>query len=229
MSEKYSAAPNFSAMAVSGGAKIADQEGGDRAGEERADRRDGERRARPALPRHLVAVDGGHGRGGLARHVDEDRGGRAAILRAVVDAGQHDQRRHRIAELEGDRQEHGDGRRGADARQHADQRAEQHADQAEEQVRGASRPWRSRGRGCETGPSRDPQSGSQGPKRAERQAERVAEDGDRKERHAARQDERHAGPHPWRGEGGAGARSGRSTGRSRGRAPSGRRGSAPAG
>ena len=84
--------------------------------------------ARPCL-RHLVAVDAGDDRAGLARHVDQDRRGRAAVLRAVVDAGQHDQRRQRI-EPEGDRQQHGDGRDRADAGQHADQRAEQAADAA---------------------------------------------------------------------------------------------------
>ena len=31
----------------------------------------------------------------FARQVDQDRGGRAAVLGAVVDAGEHDQRRHR--------------------------------------------------------------------------------------------------------------------------------------
>ena len=45
--------------------------------------------ARPFL-RHGVAVDAGHHRGGLARNAHQDRGGRAAVLRAVVDAGQHD-------------------------------------------------------------------------------------------------------------------------------------------
>ena len=34
-------------------------------------------------------------RGGLAGQVDQDRGGRAAVLRAVVDAGEHDQRSRR--------------------------------------------------------------------------------------------------------------------------------------
>ena len=50
--------------------------------------------AAPARPwlRHLVAVDAGDDRARLARHVDQDRRGRAAILRAVVDAGEHDQR-----------------------------------------------------------------------------------------------------------------------------------------
>ena len=62
----------------------------DRAGDERGDGGDRQRRAGAALLRHLVAVDAGDDRRGFARHVDEDRGGRAAILRAVEDAGQHD-------------------------------------------------------------------------------------------------------------------------------------------
>jgi hypothetical protein len=41
-------------------------------------------------------------------------------------------------ELEGDRQQHGDGCRGADAGQHADQCAENDADQAETEVPGRS-------------------------------------------------------------------------------------------
>ena len=124
-----------------------DQEGRDGAGEERAEGGDRKCRAGPALARHLVAVDGGDGGGGFAGHVDQDRRGRAAILRAVVDAGEHDQRGDRL-ELEGDRQQHGDGRRGADAGQHADQRAEQHADEAEAGGFRASRRSRSRARDC---------------------------------------------------------------------------------
>jgi hypothetical protein len=38
--------------------------------------------------------------------------------------------------LKGDRQQHGDGRRGPDARQNADQRAKDDPDQAEQQVLG---------------------------------------------------------------------------------------------
>ena len=133
ISEKYSGAPKLSAARASGGAATARISVATDAGEERAERRGGERRPRPALARHLVAVDGGHRRGGFARQVDQDRRGRAAVLRAVVDAGQHDQRRHRL-EAEGDRQQHRDGRGRPDARQHADQRAEQHADEAVEQV-----------------------------------------------------------------------------------------------
>ena len=37
----------------------------------------------------LIAVERRHHRGAFAREVDEDRCGRAAVLRAVIDAGQH--------------------------------------------------------------------------------------------------------------------------------------------
>ena len=87
---------------------------------------------RPAL-RHLVAFERGRDRGALARRVDQDRGGRAAVHAAVVDAGEHDERAGGI-ELEGDRQQQRDGERRADAGQHADRGAEQHADQREQQV-----------------------------------------------------------------------------------------------
>ncbi len=107
--------------------------GGDGAGDERADGGGGERRPAAAGLGHLVAFERGRHRGALARRVDQDRGGRAAIHAAVVDAGEHDQRAGRI-ELEGDRQQQRDGQRRADAGQHADRGAEQHADQREQQV-----------------------------------------------------------------------------------------------
>ena len=110
-----------------------DEHGRDAAGEERAERRDAERLARLALARHLVAVEAGHHRGDLPGQVHQDRRGRAAVLRAVVDAGQHDERGHR-RQHEGRRQQHRDGRDRADAGQHADQRAEEHADEAVEDV-----------------------------------------------------------------------------------------------
>ena len=126
ISEKYSAGPNRSAIAASGGPNSGDQERRHGAGEERADGRGGERHAGPPLPRHLVAVERGDHRRRLAGQVDQDRGRRAAVLRAVVDARQHDQRRDR-RQRERDRQEHGDGRGRAEPGQHADQRAEEHA------------------------------------------------------------------------------------------------------
>ena len=110
-----------------------DDDGADGAGEERADGRDRERRTGAALARHLVAVETGHHRGSFTRQVDQDGGRRAAVLRAVVDAGQHDQRGGR-RQVEGDRQQHGDGRHRPDARQHADQGADHAAQQRVEQV-----------------------------------------------------------------------------------------------
>ena len=80
-----------------------------------------------------MAVERSDHRGRLARNIDQDRRGRAAILRAVIDAGEHDQRADR-RQAEGDRQQHRDGGDGADARQHADQRADQSADQAQQKV-----------------------------------------------------------------------------------------------
>ena len=75
--------------------EIGDHQRGDAAGDERADGGDAERRPGAALARHLMAVERGDDRRRFARDVDQDRGGRAAVLRAVIDAGQHDQRRRR--------------------------------------------------------------------------------------------------------------------------------------
>jgi hypothetical protein len=96
ISEKYSAAPNFSAIAVSGGQRWR-RGTSNRAGKERADGRD-RKAAAPARPflRHLVAVDRGDGGRGFTGHVDEDGGGRAAILRTVIDAGEHDEGGNRV-------------------------------------------------------------------------------------------------------------------------------------
>ena len=67
--------------------------------------------ARPGL-RHLVALERGGDRGRLARRVEQDGGGRAAEHRAVVDAGEHDERAGRV-ELHGERQQHRHGERRA--------------------------------------------------------------------------------------------------------------------
>ena len=52
--------------------------------------------ARPLL-RHRVAVDAGHHRRGLARNAHQDRGRRAAVHGAVVDAGEQHDRDGRIS------------------------------------------------------------------------------------------------------------------------------------
>ena len=108
-------------------------EGAEDAGDERADRGDAQGHAAAALEGHLVAVEGGHHRGRLARHVDQHRGKRAAVLRAVIEAGEHDDGGGG-ARAEGERQEQRDRRRGADARQHADDLPQQHAEEAHQQV-----------------------------------------------------------------------------------------------
>ena len=93
----------------------------ERARHERAHGGDRERGAGSSLARHLIAVDGRHDRGRLARHVHEDRRRGAAIHRAVVDAGEHDQRRRgRQGEGRGQQQRHRADR--SDAGQHADDR-----------------------------------------------------------------------------------------------------------
>ena len=102
--------------------------------------------ARPFL-RHGVAVDAGHHRGGFARDAQQDRGGRAAILRAVIDAGEHHDRLGGV-EPEGQRQQDGDAGERADARQHADQRADQAAEERDTTARPAAARPRSRAAGC---------------------------------------------------------------------------------
>ena len=101
--------------------------------EERADRGDRECGPRPALARHLVAVEAGDDGGGLTGDVDQNRGGRTAVLSAVINAGEHDQRADR-RQAECDRQQHRDGRNRADAGQNADQGSHQRTEQTEQNV-----------------------------------------------------------------------------------------------
>ena len=118
ISEKYSAGPNSSARPVSGAPSAATSTVATQPAKNEPIAAIDKRGARASLPRHLVAVErGDHGRR-FARDVDQDRGGRAAVLRAVIDAGEHDQGADR-RQAEGDRQQHRDGRDRADAGQHA--------------------------------------------------------------------------------------------------------------
>ena len=114
------------------------RQGRDRAGDERADRRGRERRAAAALARHQVALERGHDGRRLAGRVEQDRGGRAAVHGAVVDAGEHDEGGGRV-EVEGDRQQQGDGQRRPDPGQHAHGRAERDPDRRPHQVEGRER------------------------------------------------------------------------------------------
>jgi hypothetical protein len=54
-------------------------------------------------------------------------------LGAVIDAGEHDQRADG-RQAKGDRQQHRNGGDGADARQHADQRADERANQTQQNI-----------------------------------------------------------------------------------------------
>ena len=71
-----------------------DQKCRDGSGEERADGRSRERRSRPSLLCHLVTVESRDNRGSFSRKIDENRGRRAAVLRTIIDASQHNQRGH---------------------------------------------------------------------------------------------------------------------------------------
>ena len=93
--------------------------------------------ARPRLAILLPSMRGHHRRG-LTRGVEQDRGRRAAVHAAVVDAGEHDERLGRL-EAVGHRQQQRDRHRRADAGQHADEGAEQHADGGVHQVLGRER------------------------------------------------------------------------------------------
>src|SRR5262249_38864114 len=111
------------------GREEGDTEGADRAGNERADGRGRDRRAGAAVARHLVTLERRDDGGALARRVEQNRRGRAAIHRAVVDAGEKNECRGRL-DLEGDRQEQRDGQRRTEAGKDADRGAQRGAEEA---------------------------------------------------------------------------------------------------
>ncbi len=96
----------------------------ERAADPRANRCNAKRGAGAAFLGHGIAVDAGHHRRCLAGNAHQDRCGGAAILRAVIDTGEHDDRLRGV-QTEGHRQQDGDARERTDARQHADERANQ--------------------------------------------------------------------------------------------------------
>ena len=101
--------------------------------DEGGDRRDPECLARATLLGHLVAVDTGDDRRGLAWDVQQDRRRRTAVLGAVIDAGHHDQAGGRV-EPGGQRQQDRDRGRRPEAGQDADERAQQAADDEPQQI-----------------------------------------------------------------------------------------------
>ena len=105
---------------------------GDRAegaGNEGADGGSRERCRASPLPGHHIALYRGDDRARLARRVEQDRGRRTSIHRAIIEAGKHDEGASRV-ELGGDRQEQRDGKGRTDTRQDSNCGAERDADQA---------------------------------------------------------------------------------------------------
>ena len=110
-----------------------ERQGGDGAGDEGADGGRRQSLGAAALPCHLVAVDRGHDRARLARRVEQDGGGRAAIHGPVIDAAEHDEGGGGV-ELARDRQEQRHGERRPDPRQDADRGADRDAQGRPEEV-----------------------------------------------------------------------------------------------
>ena len=105
----------------------------DRRADKGSDGRNTESRSGPALFGQREAIEHGDHRRRLAGQSQQHRGDRAAVLGPVVDAGEHDDRRHRVDGV-GDRQQDRDSGRRPESRQHADDHADQNPDKAVEQV-----------------------------------------------------------------------------------------------
>jgi hypothetical protein len=108
-----------------------DRDGGTYEG---ADRSDAQSRSGPALFGQGEAVEHRDDRRRLTGQSQQDRGDGAAILGAVIDAREHDDRRHRVDRV-GDGQQDRDGGRRAQPGQHADDHADEDAGEAVQQVR----------------------------------------------------------------------------------------------
>ena len=82
----------------------------------------------------MVAVQTRHDCRSFAWDVDQNGGGRAAVLRAVIDACEHDERSGRVKRIR-DGKEHRHGGHRSHAWQYSDKRTQSHADEAVKQVR----------------------------------------------------------------------------------------------
>src|SRR6266700_881177 len=89
--------------------------------------------ATPLIGEPRASVEAAHRMGRVARQVEQDRADGAAILRAVEDAGEHQDGADRL-HPEGERQQDRDGRQHTHAGQHADDVADQHPDEAPHHV-----------------------------------------------------------------------------------------------
>ena len=158
--------------------------------------------AMPAWPLRAMACPSSVGdhRGGFARDVDQDRGGRAAVLGAVIDARQHDERAGRI-DLEGERHQHGDGRDRADARAARRSRCRPGSPGSRARDWSATARWQSRARDCRSGRTWCAPSVADQPRRErDRQPERELEQADAERGHQRAEDEGFSPTHLVAGE-----------------------------
>ena len=109
--------------------KQRDDDDADAAGGECAQGCDTERGASAPLERHWMSVEADDDGTRLAGHVQHDRGRRPRVMRAVINAGQHDERRNGT-QPERERQEESDRRGRAKARQYTDEGPCYDADEA---------------------------------------------------------------------------------------------------
>ena len=133
ISEQISAGPNSSATLTSTGARKIISVMPQEAPTNERDHRDAERDTAAALLGHREAVETRDRVRWMTRQVEQDRADRAAVLRAVHHAGEHQDGADRL-DAEGQRQQDRDGGERAHARQHADHVADQHADEAPHEV-----------------------------------------------------------------------------------------------
>src|SRR3546814_3980879 len=111
-----------------------DREGGDYPGNEAGKGGDSECPAGATGLGHRIAIEAADHAGCFAGHPHEDRGGRAAIKRAIVDARQQDDGAGRV-EHDGDRQEHADRGGRAEPGNDADGRTQNSAEKGEKELR----------------------------------------------------------------------------------------------
>ncbi len=104
-----------------------------RPGDEGADGRHSQGGPGPALFGHLVAVQAGDDGRGLPGDVQQNRGGRTAVLGAVINSREHDDGRDR-RDLEGNGQKDGYGGHGADAGEDPDERPQENPQETVKEV-----------------------------------------------------------------------------------------------
>ena len=113
--------------------KQGDEEGRNRTGKKGTDGCRGEGHTGPALTRHLITVERRNHRCRFARDIHQNRGSGTTVLRAIINARQHNQGGNGRQD-KGNREQHGNRGRGSKPGQNADQGAEKNTGQTVQQV-----------------------------------------------------------------------------------------------